>query len=119
MGRPKQGHHNATRGWNTIPDIQLLNFKRMVQTGGPYDYKRWGNYADYGNFSFGYVGAGLNIPDDLLLWGAGWANWHDNPQNRTQYGSPFDPNNPNHGDQQGDQLLIKEGIGAYRMGCHY
>jgi hypothetical protein len=32
----------------------------MVQTGGPYDYKQAGKqYADYGNFNFGYVGTGI------------------------------------------------------------
>jgi hypothetical protein len=76
-------------------------------------------WADFGNFRYGFVGAGARIPDGLLLWGAGWANWHHNPQNRPQYGSPFDPNNPSHGDQPGDQAQIKAGIAAYRARCHY
>lgn len=106
-------------GWNSIQQIQTLNFYNMVRTGGPYDYKQWGPYADYGNFNYGYVGAALGIPDDVLLWAAGWANWKDNPNNRSQYGSPFDPTNPYHGDQPGDQVLIQEGIAAFKAGCQY
>ncbi len=75
-------------GWNNVDAIQLYNFKQMVQTGGPYDYKQWGDYAYYGNFNYGYVGAALGVPDELLRLGAGYANWHDNPQNRGLYGSP-------------------------------
>jgi hypothetical protein len=106
-------------GWNNIDAVQILNFKRMVQTGGPMDYKQYGDYVDFGNFNFGYVGAGLGMPDEMLRWGAGYANWHDNPQNRPIYGSPFDPNNHTHGDQPGDQAQINAGIAAYKAGCHY
>jgi hypothetical protein len=76
-------------------------------------------WYDFGNFYYGYVGTGAGIPEGLLLWMAGWANWHDNPQNRPVYGSPFDPFNRSHGDQPGDQAEIKAGIAAQRMGCHY
>jgi hypothetical protein len=67
--------------------------------------KKW---ANFGNFHYGFVGAGAGISDGLLLWGAGWANWHDNPQDRPRYGSPFDPKNATHGDQPGDQAQIKQ-----------
>lgn len=104
--------------------LRLTTFKQEVQTGGPWDYKDQvrgmrQSWADFGNFHYGFVGAGAHIPDGLLLWGAGWANWHDNPQTRPLYGSPFDPQNPSHGDQPGDQEQIKAGIAAYRAGCHY
>jgi RHS repeat-associated protein len=106
------------------PVFRLITFKQEVQTGGPWDYKdqvpgMQQAWADFGNFHYGFVGAGAGIPNSLLLWGAGLANWHDNPQNRPLYGSPFDPRNPTHGDQPDDQAQIKAGIAAYRAGCRY
>jgi hypothetical protein len=104
--------------------FRLVTFKQEVQTGGPWDYKDQVSgmrsaWINFGNFHYGFVGAGAGIPNGLLLWGAGLANWHDNPQNRPLYGSPFDPNNPTHGDQPGDQAQIRAGIAAQKMGCHY
>jgi len=106
------------------PAFRLITFKQEVQTGGPWDYKdqvlgMQQAWADFGNFHYGFVGAGAGIPSSLLLWGAGAANWHDNPQPRPLYGSPFDPSNPTHGDQPGDQAQIQAGIAAFNSGCHY
>lgn len=49
-------------------------FYQMVRNHGPWDFKQGrAQYANFGNFHFGAVGAAAGIPDGVLLQGAGAA----------------------------------------------
>ena len=51
-------------------------FYQMVRNHGPWDFKQGrAQYANFGNFHFGAVGAAAGIPDGVLLRGAGAAQW--------------------------------------------
>ncbi len=49
-------------------------FYQMVRNHGPWDYKQGrAEYANFGNFHYGAVGAAAGIPEGILLRGAGTA----------------------------------------------
>lgn len=87
-------------------------FKRMVQTGGPWDYKHgkppfeYGFYQPVGNFHYGYMAACAGIPLEFALRAAGWAQIGSGTSQRG-WGDPF--GDPPYGDDPYDQLLIRAG----------
>ena len=116
------GAPNLAFGWETVPTGSfmaqlelLLWFYHMVRGGGPWDYKnRFGSeYADYGNFHYGVIGAALGIPLWMLLLMAGWAQ-QEAGTSKPEWGSPGRGSN---GDDPQDQYWIKQGYDYYHE--HY
>lgn len=84
-------------------------FYQMVRNGGPWDYKQGKRqYANFGNFHYGAVGAAAGISDGVLLRGAGVAQilaGTSNPTEFAQYHS-----GDSYGDDPVDQSWIRAGI---------
>lgn len=91
--------------------LKYRSFYEFVRNGGPWDFKQIKReYADFGNFHYGVVGAAGGIPDSLLLRAAGWAQTRSgNHVVQNGYvlgGAPY-------GDDPFDQQQIKNGIWWY------
>lgn len=84
-------------------------FYQMVRNHGPWDYKQsHPQYANFGNFHYGAIGAAAGIPDGVLLRGAGAAQilaGTSNPVEFAQYHAV-----DAYGDDPVDQSWIKAGI---------
>ena len=103
-----------------MPD-PLTWFQNQVTDGGPWDYKQYGKYEDFGNWHYGVVGKAMGIPDIVLLNEAGinsvgkfgtvpgWG--YPGPRIFPWLGQPP------YGDDPRDQAWIKSGIDYYRQ--HY
>ena len=97
-------------------------FYRQVRNRGPWDYKQQGKgrelggkynpYEAFGNFNFGASGAAFGFSDQMLLRGAGYAQWSAGTS-LPEYGSPFGLFPP-YGDDPWDQHWIQAGINYYR-----
>ncbi len=83
-------------------------FYQKVRNRGPRDYKQFNpHFAAFGNFNFGAAGYAADIPPEILLQGASfaqsragtskdiWGKWYETP--------PY-------GDDSTDQRNIREGI---------
>ncbi len=91
---------------------EYATFYQNERLKGPWDFKQQGRqYADYGNFHYGVVGAAGGIPDSVLLRAAGWAQTRSG-NGSPQFGSPF--GGAPYGDDPADQTQIKNGIWWYR-----
>ncbi|AFM59799.1 hypothetical protein EKN38_24035 [Enterobacter sp. WCHEn045836] len=84
-------------------------FYQMVRNHGPWDFKQGrAQYANFGNFHFGAVGAAAGIPDGVLLRGAGAAQilaGTSDPVEFAKYQDAFA-----YGDDPVDQIWIRAGI---------
>ncbi|EHF5014972.1 hypothetical protein AA621_005106, partial [Enterobacter hormaechei] len=65
-------------------------------------------YANFGNFHYGAVGAAAGIPEGILLRGAGTAQILAGTSDPAEF-AKFQNNN-NYGDDSVDQLWIRAGI---------
>ncbi|ASQ77418.1 hypothetical protein B1023_13640 [Enterobacter hormaechei] len=84
-------------------------FYQMVRNHGPWDYKQGrAEYANFGNFHYGAVGAAAGIPEGILLRGAGTAQILAGTSDPDEF-AKFQNNN-NYGDDPVDQLWIRAGI---------
>jgi hypothetical protein len=91
------------------PGLEIWWFVGMVRPSGPWDYKRLDRkYEAFGNFHYGAVGAGMGIPESVLLRAAGFVQWWERNPYDPQWGKPW--GGPPYGDQPQDQPLIKAGI---------
>jgi hypothetical protein len=89
---------------------RLTWFWAKVQTGGDWDYKKYGDeYEDFGNWNFGVVGRALGLPEDFLLRGAG-AFQQLSGTSRPEFGDPWDEPPSAYGDDPRDQQQIKDGV---------
>ncbi|PAN93624.1 hypothetical protein CIW64_02735 [Enterobacter cloacae] len=88
-------------------------FYQMVRNHGPWDYKQGrAEYANFGNFHYGAVGAAAGIPDGVLLRGAGTAQilaGTSDPVEFAKYQGAYA-----YGDDPVDQLWIRAGINYAR-----
>ena len=84
-------------------------FYQIVRNHGPWDFKQGrAQYANFGNFHFGVVGAAAGIPDGVLLRGAGAAQilaGTSDPVEFAKYQDAFA-----YGDDPVDQSWIRAGI---------
>lgn len=90
---------------------KLWWFYNHVKNGGPWDYKQRGRqYADFGNYHYGAIGAALDIPTPMLRRAAGLAQQQADTS-QPDYGSPTDVcGTSSFGDDPRDQEMIGAGI---------
>lgn len=91
--------------------VRMLWFKDIIGNKRPWDFKQMDpQYADYGNYHYGAVGAALGIPAEVLLRLAGWAQMSagTSAENWGHY-LGFSP----YGDDPNDQAWIKRGMNYY------
>jgi hypothetical protein len=81
-----------------------------VEAGGKWGV--WNNNDDFGNFNFGATGAACNLPNSVLLAGAGFVEWW---HGTSPGGFPFIP--PNYAEKQQGIKMIKAGEEYYTCGC--
>jgi hypothetical protein len=92
-------------------ELTYLWFYSQVKNKAPFDFKQVApQYADYGNFHYGALGASLGIPSFVLLRMAGWAQINAETSNKT-WG--FYLGAAPYGDDPDDQLQIQKGINYY------
>lgn len=89
----------------------------MVPNKHPWDYKQQGaQYQDFGNFNFGVAEAAANVPENVALRGAGWAQQRADTS-KPSFGNPWDLNGGPYGDDPNDQVQIKAGYDYYNSGA--
>jgi RHS repeat-associated protein len=103
------------------PTPFLLWFAGMVRPHGPWDFKShvnpskdpegWLNYDEYGNFHFGATGAAGGISLDLLLRGAGVAQYMTPNTDPAHWGYPWQ--GPPYGDDPPGQYWVQQGYNWY------
>lgn len=105
---------------------KLLWFYGKVRNKGPWDYKQtaksvyglkgtdptFHQWEALGNFDFGAVGAAAGIPEETLLFGAGFAQRQAHKVHPPEFGTPL--GGPPYGDDPRDQQWIRMGI-AYAI----
>jgi hypothetical protein len=81
-----------------------------------WDYKQLGKgFEDGGNYNYGLTGIMFEIPEDVLLRGAGWASIKADPSRLTKFpGNGVPWGNSPYGDTPRDQLFIRRGISDAR-----
>jgi hypothetical protein len=89
--------------------LTYIWFYYQVRNHGPWDYKNQcgKQYAAFGNFNYGAVGAAAGIPDQILLRGAGAAQKLAGTS-RPEFADY--PGHDSYGDDPEDQTWIRAGI---------
>ncbi|MCC5463786.1 polymorphic toxin type 44 domain-containing protein [Pelosinus baikalensis] len=83
-------------------------FYDSVKNGARWDFKQLGSeYQEFGNYHYGVIGNALEIPEQVLLRAAGWAQYRAGTS-ELGWGTFFgcEP----YGDDPEDQEWIKRGI---------
>lgn len=88
--------------------LNLTDFYYAVKTGGIFDYKKHGNYENFGNYHYGVVGRAAGYSAFTLKAGAGLYQIKSNTSSSAFYGSFFD--------DPTDQHYIRMGIRDYDNG---
>lgn len=92
-------------------------FYHQIKAGGEWDYKTEGpQYEDFGNFHFGLAAAGMGIPENVGLRGAGFYQEHVTNNSQDDWGSFLDLNSGPYGDDPNDQANIQAGYAFYNSG---
>jgi hypothetical protein len=103
-----------SRGWSPAQD---LSFVYLVRNYGPWDYKRQGvQYAPFGNFNYGAVGAALGVPLVVLQMGGGYVAQHRGGTHKSAWGEWYQP--PNFGHDPDDVQSIRSGYLYFQNGCY-
>ncbi|TPM02115.1 polymorphic toxin type 44 domain-containing protein [Mesorhizobium sp. B2-3-10] len=94
---------------SSVPASAMRDAQILLRRGGDWDYKRNGHpeWEDAGNFNFGYIAAGLGIPEDAVLRFAGWYQQYYGAKNE-KFGHWYDASG-SYGDDPHDQEMIKRG----------
>jgi hypothetical protein len=89
-------------------------FYNKVHKGADWDYNTknpvWENF---GNYNYGKTGAAASIPEWMLLWAAGVAQWKDGTS-QPQWGGFWTFQAP-FGDDPNDQYWIQQGYNSYGL----
>jgi RHS repeat-associated protein len=92
---------------------QLIKYAGVYFTfrnGGPMDYKQTQQGDDFGNFNYGAVNAALNVPEQIALRAAGWAQQRARTS-LAEWGHPS--GSSPYGDDPDDQSMISLGYAYY------
>lgn len=92
------------------PDLMTLAwFFMMVHNSGPWDYKQMGRqYANFGNFNYGAVGAAAGISDGVLLRAGGAVQIIAGTSDPVEFAKYHASDS--YGDDPVDQTWIRAGI---------
>ena len=103
---------NLSNNIEFAKSLSLLQFKNMVDSGQPWDYKQYDReFADFGNYNYGATGAAAGILLNILLRMAGWVQMHSGNYDPA-WGVPW--GFPPYGDDPNDQLWIQRGYSYYK-----
>gem|GEM_PF-137075 len=101
-----------TVGKNMPDSSKFKWFKRMVQNGGPWDFKQQsGRFEPYGNYHYGAVGTAFGLNEEYLARMAGWAQ-HRAGTSKPEWGVPW--GDAPYGDDPRDQRRIRQGCAYAR-----
>lgn len=102
--------------WRLIPyHLKHLWFANQVREGGVWDYKRAGyEYADFGNFHYGVIGAALGYSEYTLLVAGGAVQQATNTKAKLQGRRTVETDGtllitPPYGDTAEDQYWVSQG----------
>ena len=102
----------ANDQWKKDPAIGAFMswFYYKVRNHGPWDYKQQDHaWEDYGNFHYGAVGRAGQLPTQILLRAAGFAQRNAGTQStKVDWGKWYW--RPPYGDDPTDQYWIEQGI---------
>ncbi|WP_411727830.1 polymorphic toxin type 44 domain-containing protein [Methyloglobulus sp.] len=97
--------------------LNPLTFYNYVRNRGPWDLKKQGYSADFGNYHYGIVGAATGLFSPATLLREAGINQCTGPNNNpSQFGNPLD--NGSRGDDFVDSHWIREGMRDYYSGMY-
>ncbi|MEX6677850.1 polymorphic toxin type 44 domain-containing protein [Pseudomonas sp. W2Oct36] len=102
----------ANEQWRKDPAIGAFMswFYYKVRNGGPWDFKqKHPEWENFGNFHYGAVGRGGQLPDQILLRAAGFAQQDAGTQSTEEDWGVWYWRAP-YGDDPKDQYWIMQGI---------